>query len=122
MAVVAPAATGSSGAPTPAVALPALPAAALESVARAESLDEAESPDTVATLAEQLSRRATMVLLRQQSAQTDLQLRLDRMRAEFNAAQEMRSEQLREMNALRDMAVEQGKKDDEILKKFIAMI
>jgi len=47
---------------------------------------------------------------------------MDRMKADFNAAQEQRSEALREMNALRDMAVEQSKKDDEILKKYIAMI
>ena len=47
---------------------------------------------------------------------------MDRMKADFNASQEERSEQMREMNALRDMAVEQAKKDDEILKKYIAMI
>jgi hypothetical protein len=85
--------------------------------------DTAESaPDSVTSFAEQVSRRAQLMLLRQQSVQADLRLRLDRMRADFNEAQEMRSEQLREMNALRDMAVEQGKKDDEILKKYIAMI
>ena len=44
------------------------------------------------------------------------------MKADFNEAQEERSEMLREMNALRDMAVEQAKKDDEILKKYVAMI
>ncbi len=84
--------------------------------------DTLDAPDTVATLTEQVARRTQLVLLRQQSQQADLQLRLDRMRADFNAAQETRTEQLREMNALRDMAVEQGKKDDEILKKYIAMI
>jgi len=90
----------------------------------AHPLDElAETPaDSVTTLAEAVSRRAAIVLLRQQSMQADLQLRLDRMRADFNAAQEERSEQMRETNALREMAVEQGKKDDEILKKFISMI
>ncbi len=84
--------------------------------------DTADVPDTVTTLAEQVSRRAQLMLLRQQSIQSDLQLQLDRMRADFNEAQETHSEQLREMNALRDMAVEQGKKDDEVLKKYIAMI
>ena len=79
-------------------------------------------PDYVATMSEALARRAQLLLMRQQSVQNDLQLRLDRMRNDFNAAQEMHSEQLREMNALRDMAVEQGKKDDEILKKYITMI
>lgn len=87
-------------------------------------LDEtAESvPDTAITLADEFSKRAELLLLVQQSHQQDLQARLDRMKAEFNAAQEERSERMREMNALRDMAVEQAKKDDEILKKYIAMI
>lgn len=85
--------------------------------------DTADAPvDEISHVAEAVSLRAQVMLLRQQSLQQDLQLRLDRMRADFNGAQEERSEQLREMNALRDMAVEQGKKDDEILKKYIAMI
>lgn len=103
--------------PPPASSLPA-------PVADAAPLDEtAETvPDYVATMSQALARRAQMVLMREQSLQNDLQLKLDRMRSNFNAAQEMRAEQLREMNALRDMAVEQGKKDDEILKKYISMI
>lgn len=85
--------------------------------------DTAETPnDVVTSFAQAVSKRAQVLMLRQQSIQQDLQLRLDRMRADFNAAQEERSEQLREMNALRDMAVEQGKKDDEVLKKYITMI
>jgi len=85
--------------------------------------DTADLPsDPVTSLAQTVSRRAAVMLLREQSLQQDLQIKLDRMRADFNAAQEEHSEQLREMNALRDIAVEQGKKDDEILKKFIAMI
>jgi hypothetical protein len=84
--------------------------------------DTAETNDQVTTLAQAVSKRAQVMLLRTQSMQQDLQLRIDRMKADFNAAQEERSEQLREMNALRDMAVEQGKKDDEILKKYITMI
>ncbi|MBD5634740.1 MAG: hypothetical protein IAI49_09705 [Candidatus Eremiobacteraeota bacterium] len=87
-------------------------------------LDEtAESvPDSAATLAEAFSQRAEVLLLATQGHQQALQARLDRMRADFNAAQEERSERLREMNMLRDMAMEQAKHDDEILKKFIAMI
>lgn len=116
------AAGAASGNGSPALSAPAgsPPDAPLDS----QPLDDtAETvPDSVTSLAEQVSRRAQLILLRQQSIQSDLQLRLDRMRADFNEAQEMRSEQLREMNALRDMAVEQGKKDDEILKKYITMI
>ncbi len=79
-------------------------------------------PDSVSTLAEAFSKRAELMMLTQQSRQQELQLKMDRMKADFNAAQEQRSEALREMNALRDMAVEQSKKDDEILNKYIAMI
>ena len=61
-------------------------------------------------------------MLAQQAHQQELQFKLDRMKADFNQAQEARSEMLREMNALRDMAIEQAKKDDEVLKKYIAMI
>ena len=92
--------------------------------AHASPLDEtAETvPDTAITLADEFSKRAEVLLLAQQSHQQELQARMDRMKADFNAAQEERSEMMREMNALRDMAVEQAKKDDEILKKYIAMI
>jgi len=78
--------------------------------------------DAVNALAEAVSRRTEMLMLAQQSQQAQLQLRLDRMRMQFNAAQEHRAERLREANVLRDMALEQAKKDDEVLKKFIAMI
>ena len=85
--------------------------------------DTAETaPDTAITLADEFSKRAEVLMLAQQSHQQELQARLDRMKADFNAAQEQRSETMREMNALRDMALEQEKKDDEVLKKFIAMI
>ena len=85
--------------------------------------DTAETTaDTASTLAEELARRAELVLVATQSAQQQLQARLDAMRARFNAAQEVRAERLRQMNMLRDMAMEQAKHDDEILKKYIAMI
>ena len=85
--------------------------------------DTAETlPDTATTLAAEFSQRAELLMLAAQTQQQVLQARVDRMKADFNAAQEQRSEAMREMNALRDMAIEQEKKDDEILKKFIAMI
>jgi hypothetical protein len=95
---------------------------AVPAVAPAPCDDTADAPDTAMTLADEFSQRAEVLMLAQQSHQQELQARLDRMKADFNAAQEERSERMREMNALRDMAVEQEKKDDEILKKFIAMI
>lgn len=85
--------------------------------------DTAETiPDTAATLAQEFAKRAEVMLLVQQSQQQAMQLRLDRMKADFNAKQEEHTEAMREMNALRDMALEQSKKDDEVLKKYIAMI
>ena len=79
-------------------------------------------PDTAMTLAADFAKRAEVMLLLQQSQQQVMQSRLDRMKADFNAKQEERTEALRELNTLRDMALEQAKKDDEVLKKYIAMI
>jgi len=85
--------------------------------------DTAETvPDTAATFAQAFARRAEVLLLAQQSQQQAMQLQIDRVKDDFNATQEERSEQLREMNALRDMALAQAKQDDEVLKKYIAMI
>lgn len=85
--------------------------------------DTAETvPHTAATLAQAFARRAEVLLLAQQSQQQTMQLQIDRMKDNFNATQEERTEQLREMNALRDMALAQAKQDDEVLKKYIAMI
>ena len=85
--------------------------------------DTAETiPDTATSLAAQFAKRAEVLLLVAQSQQQEMQSRLDRMKADFNATQEERTEAMREMNALRDMALEQAKKDDEVLKKYIALI
>ena len=92
-------------------------------VAAAPLDDTAETvPDSAATLAQEFAKRAEVLLLVQQSQQQEMQSRLDRLQANFNAKQEERTEALREMNALRDMALEQAKKDDEVLKKYIALI
>jgi hypothetical protein len=90
----------------------------------ATTLDETADtvPDYAATLVDQFAKRASLVLLAQQADQQQSQLKLDRMKAAFNDAQSVRSELLREANVLRDMAIEQSKKDDEVLKKYIAMI
>lgn len=103
---------------------PADAAAEPGSVAPLAPLDDtADAPrDAIAAYADTVSRRSELFILAAQSRQQEQQLRLDRMRANFNEAQERRAERLREMNALRDMAIEQSKKDDEILKKYIAMI
>jgi hypothetical protein len=79
-------------------------------------------PDGVATFAERISRRAALLMLAQKQLEQEQEARLAKMRSDFNAAQEERSEMMREANALRDMAMEQMKKDDELLKKWIATI
>ena len=90
----------------------------------AQPLDvTAESvPDTAATLSEEAARRVETLLVAQHTQDASRQIRLDRIRAEFDADQAERSEYQREMNVLRDMALEQQKRDDEFLKKMIALI
>jgi hypothetical protein len=99
---------------------PSSPAASPATIApldvTAESL-----PDTEA-LADAVARRAELMVVKQNEADEESQLRIDRMRAEFDNAQAERAELMREMNVLRDMALDQQKRDDEILKKWIALI
>jgi hypothetical protein len=47
---------------------------------------------------------------------------LERERQEFDIVTEIRAETQRELNTLRDMAMDQMKADDELLKKWIALI
>ena len=47
---------------------------------------------------------------------------LERQREEFDLITRVRAEADREVNALRDMAMEQMKHEDELLKKWIALI
>jgi hypothetical protein len=91
---------------------------------QAEPLDvTAEStPDTSATLAQDVARRAAQLLVDEHEADAVRQTRLDRLKADFDFDQQERAELLREMNVLREMAMEQQKKDDELLKKWIALI
>lgn len=110
-------------------------AAAVSSAAAAPSSTRASSPDGVApldvtaeavpdteSLADTIARRAELMVVKQNEADEESQLRIDRMRADFDNAQAERAELQREMNVLRDMALEQQKHDDEILKKWIALI
>ena len=89
-----------------------------------EPLDvTAEStPDTSATLAEDVARRSAQLLVEAHETDEVRAVRLDRLKADFDFDQQERAELLREMNVLREMAIEQQKKDDELLKKWIALI
>ena|GEM_PF-1458796 len=78
-------------------------------------------PDTDA-LAAAVAHRAELMVVKQNEVDQETQLRIDRLRAEFDNAQAERAELMRERNVLRDMALEQQKRDDEILKKWIALI
>ncbi len=103
---------------------PAPPAAGAAAGDESAPLDDtADSPrDAAATASEELVRRAELLMLRQQVEQQDRETRLDRLRSDFDFTQQQRAEFLREMNILRDMAMEQRKKDDETIKKWIALI
>jgi hypothetical protein len=67
-------------------------------------------------------RRVLMLAAKQNEVDQETQVRLDRLRVEFDNSQAERAELMREANVLRDMAMEQQKRDDEILKKWIALI
>ena len=47
---------------------------------------------------------------------------IDHLRAEFDMHEQQRAEFLREWNVIRDMSMEQMKHDDDIVKKWIALI
>jgi hypothetical protein len=87
-------------------------------------LDDTAEPaaGAPATRAADLAARAALLRLLGTELDRVADLRTARMRDRFNASEGERAELLREMNALRDMAMEQMKKDDEVLKKFIALI
>ena len=73
---------------------------------------------TGASVAEQTER-----LLVRRHLETEAQeLAMDRVRKAFDLQEQQRAELLREWNAMRDLAMEQMKHDDEILKKWIALI
>jgi hypothetical protein len=72
--------------------------------------------DAVTTpMADQLLAKAMLAAERAQSA-------LDERRMAFDQMLRERTEIEREGNSLRDLAVEQAKRDDEYLKKCISMI
>ena len=110
-----PAAASSTAAGPPSSPAPS-PAAIAPLDVTAESL-----PDTEA-LADAVAHRVELMVVKQNEADQESQLRIDRMRAEFDNAQGERAELIREMNVLRDIALDQQKRDDEILKKWIALI
>ena len=73
-------------------------------------------------VAPSLAERAALILVARRLKDQDRQADIDRIHADFDANAAERAEYLRQMNVLIAMAMEQQKHDDEILKKWIAMI
>jgi hypothetical protein len=95
--------------------------ASVDTTAAFDSTAES-APDSAVSAADEAAARAEHLLVVGHLDDQARQTRLDRLRAAFDADQAERAESLREMNVLRDMALEQQKHDDEILKKWIALI
>ena len=80
------------------------------------------SPDVAASIADEVARRTELVMVAQRKQADADDLVMDRVRTQFDLHEQERAEYLREWNAIRDLAMEQMKKDDDILKKWIALI
>jgi hypothetical protein len=80
------------------------------------------SPDVAASIADEVARRTELVMVAQRKQADADELVMDRVRTQFDLHEQERAEYLREWNAIRDLAMEQMKKDDDILKKWIALI
>jgi hypothetical protein len=79
---------------------------------------EAGESDSTEAPAELEARIAALVA----RATTPEDEALERQREEFDFVTRARAETEREINALRDMAMEQMKHEDELLKKWISLI
>jgi hypothetical protein len=116
MAHVTPAAAhrAQAAAPSPKISV-APPANALDASGDADA-------ETLPLPADRAARRAEVLAVARRLKDQDRQSEIDRIHAGFDADAAERAEYQREMNVLRDMAMEQQKHDDEILKKWIALI
>ena len=97
--------------PTRLAPAPRGPAAAV----RGPNADEAESPQIEAAVDAHIAALVARASTPEDEA-------LERQREEFDYVARVQAETERETNALRDMAMEQMKNDDELLKKWIELI
>ncbi len=74
------------------------------------------------TLADEIARRTELLMVAQRGKADAREFQIDRMRTEFDLHEQERAELLREWNVTRDAAMEQMKHDDDIVKKWIALI
>jgi hypothetical protein len=109
-------------APAPAQPLPSAVEAEPEPPAPLDATAETPEDGVVESLADRAAQRATLILVARKLKDQDRQADIDRIHADFDANAAERAEYEREMNVLRDMAMEQQKHDDEILKKWISLI
>ena len=117
--------------PGPGASPPPVPAgpAAASGKALADADDDAgvttpsePRADVAESSSDEVARRAESLLVRAHLQTEAEELQLDRIRKDFDIHEAERAEYTREWNAIRDLAMEQMKHDDEILKKFIALI
>lgn len=73
-------------------------------------------------LADAIARRTQYRLLQQKAGADARQAELDRLQQAFDFEQKERAELLREFNLMRDLALEQVKRDDEAVKKWMALV
>ena len=88
----------------------------------APTLPSAPRLDSAEKLSDEVARRAEQLLVRAHLETEAHEMQLDRIRKDFDMHEQQRAEYVREWNAIRDLAMEQMKHDDEILKKWIALI
>ncbi len=97
------------------------PATARPSAA-AKSRDTGRQVELAAASDELAEKIAAAVTAAQSSAEGADETAALQARMQFDTVLRQRAELDRELNALRDLSMEQVKRDDEILKKWIALI
>ena len=90
---------------------------------RTERTTTTRTPDaTPANKNQDAASALTDVMDKEQARQVRLELMLQRQRDRFDWQTEERTELEREYNTMRDIMLAQEKNDDEIVKKYVAMI
>jgi glycerol-3-phosphate dehydrogenase len=90
--------------------------------AQAHDVQAQPSADMAETIADEIARRTELLMVAQRGKADAREFQIDRMRTEFDLHEQERAELLREWNVTRDAAMEQMKHDDDIVKKWIALI
>jgi len=88
----------------------------------ADSSVAALAEDLAGSIADEVTRRTELLIVQQRKQASADELAIDKVRTEFDLHEQERAELLREWNSMRDLAMEQMKHDDEIVKKWIALI